>query len=261
MSKRIVLLLVLLVAAGTGLRAQDTQPAEQTAASDVSPEARAVLDQLQAAGETYTSLRAEILYGVENRLTGDVEMRTGWVAYQDATEQTPTKFRVSFQTLQLGEGQPAETKVDYIFDGHWLIIAKHAIQSMTRIQIAAEGEQIEPLNIGKGPFPVPFGQNAAEVVRLLEVTLLPPAEGDPPASDHLLLVPRAEHKHAMNFTRLDLWVDRQRHLPVKIITRDASKNRTSVLFETIQTNAELRDDWFSMEKPAGWSLSVERLPE
>lgn len=237
----------------------DTPPATQPQPPAVSPEAMAILKDLEAAGETYKALKADVKYVVENRLTGDVETRTGWVAFQQASDTQPARFRVSFETLALGNGRPTKQQVDYIFDGQWLKVAKHNIKSLTHYQVAAEGERVEPLRIGKGPFPVPFGQKADEVTRLLDVEVKDPDKDAPEGSDYLLLAPRRVHRGDVNFNELELWVDRKTHLPAQVRSRDESHNITTVTFTDIQTQAEMKPEWFTFEKPAGWSLQIERL--
>lgn len=223
------------------------------------PKAMAILHRLEAAGKTFTTLRADLHYRVEQRLTGDVETRTGWVAFQQATDTHPPRFRVTFQTLQLERGPKRKQVVDYIFDGHWLTVAKHAIKTMNRYQIAAEGEKVEALRIGKGPFPVPFGQKTEDIVAHFRPSTRNPAASDPPNTDYLLLTPKPGKKKVVNVSKLEMWVDRKTNLPIKVRTRDASKNVTTVEFRDLSTQAKLQPELFAMAKPAGWKMTVERL--
>ncbi|MBS3821219.1 MAG: hypothetical protein GVY16_09700 [Planctomycetes bacterium] len=238
---------------------QPDEPAKAETPADISPQARSVLERLEAAGDDYRAVKADVTYVVENRLTGDVETRNGWVAYQQSTDEQPARFRVSFDTLKLGDGRRTKQQVDYIFNGQWLTVARHNLKSLTRYQVATEGQRVEPLRIGKGPFPVPFGQKADEVATYLRAELKTPGNDAPDGSDHLLLTPRKNHRRDVNFKTLDLWVSRDSNLPVKVRTADDSHNVTTVAFEDIQTQAELEPTWFTFDKPAGWSVQVEPL--
>ena len=60
--------------------------------------------------------------------------------------------------------------MDWAFDGQFLTEVKHRIKQQTRYQLAAEGQKIEPMRLGKGPFPLPFGQKVEEVVKYFDVT-------------------------------------------------------------------------------------------
>ena len=70
-------------------------------------------------------------------------------------------LRIAFETLRQGAGRKIRAKVDYAFDGQWFTVAKHRIRQMTRYQVAVKGEHVEPMRLGKGPFPLPFGARRA----------------------------------------------------------------------------------------------------
>ena len=237
----------------------DTQPASRPA---VDAKAKALLDRLERAGENYTTIRADIDYTVVLVKLGDTEQRTGYVAYQKKTAKTPTKFRVHFDTLRQGGGAKLKEVVDYAFDGMWLTIARHRIKNITRIQVAAKGETVEPLRIGKGPFPLPFGQRTADVVKLFKAFTRPAAGKDEPKdTDLLLLIPRPASAEEMNFVELKMWVDRKTDLPVKVVSTDKSKKITTVTFKKVETNRKFDDKEFLLPRPLGWKVRVEPLGE
>ena len=239
-----------------------TPPAEEE--WEISSEARDILMGLEEAGKKYATLKSDsVTYTVTSPVTGDSEKRTGWVAFQRETQTDdgttiPTRFRITFDTLQLGSGKATRNKVDYIFDGQWLTIAKHKIKSMQRIQIAAEGEKIDALKIGQGPFPIPFGQKVDDIVSLLEASTREPVDTDPENTSYLKLIPRKNHKKDINFVRMEMWVDNDTMLPVKVISKDSNKSITTVEFEKTNTSGQLKPDTFQMKKPAGWDVTIER---
>ncbi len=230
-------------------------------AADTAPDAKAILDRLEEAGRTYAALRAKVRYEVVNRMTGEREVRTGWVAYQKATDTAPAKFRVFFETLQLEDGAPFREKVDYIFDGYYVTKDQYKTKTRTRWQVAAKGERIEALKIGKGPFPVPFGQTKSDVLTYLRARVRPAEKDDPPHTDALTLTPRPGKETDVNFVRLEMWVDRKTDLPVKLRARDENKNIKTVVFEDIQTRAKIDPSLFAKPKPFGFELIVKRLDE
>jgi hypothetical protein len=236
-----------------------TSPTTATAPA-VDPEAMRILRELEAAGEEHEALRAEVTYEVIDRLTGDSETREGRVFFRRGDEKDrPTKFRISFRTLRQAGGPKILAQVDYAFDGHWLTVAKHRIKQMTRYQVVTEGKQAQPLKLGKGPFPVPFGQKADDVVEYFHVTTRPPREGEPENADYLKLVTRDSHSDEVSFTQLEMWVNRKTHLPVKLVSRDKSERTTAVTFEKIETGVELSEETFHLPRRLGWQYRVERL--
>ena len=233
-------------------------PVRSQPAPDVDPAAWAILERLEKAGKKYATLRAELDYHVDSRMTGEKEARTGEVAYQRKTEKQPAKYRVFFKTLRLDEGPRMKRKVDYIFDGRFVIRDNYKIKTRTKWEVSPEDAK-DALKIGKGPFPIPFGQKAEDMVQYLRATTRKPIKKDPANTDYLKLVPRKGHKKDVNFVLLEMWVDRKTNLPIKIKSRDNSKNITTVIFKNIQTQSKIDPKIFNKDKPAGFELIVEPL--
>ena len=214
-----------------------------------------ILRDLEAAGDKYRTVKADLDYQVLIPMLGDSERRTGYVAYSKGDANTPARFRVSFHTLQLGD-KAAKTveKVDYAFDGQWLTVAKHKIKNITMYQLAAEGKKVEALKIGKGPFPVPFGQSATEMARYFVPTTRKPVKNDPKGTIYLRLTTRPEHAAEMPTTRMEMWIDAKTHLPVKLKSRDKDRKITTVEFKDIQTNKAVDPKVFTIRRPAGYEV-------
>ena len=45
-------------------------------------------------------------------------------------------------------------------------------------QVAEAGQKVNPFEIGRGPFPLPFGQKTADVLKNFDVSTRPPQAGD-----------------------------------------------------------------------------------
>lgn len=252
-----VMLLALALGAGPAAcaDANTTIATTTTATAPTAGEAEMkILRELEAAGDKYRTIKADLDYEIVNPMLGDSERRTGWVAYSKGDDKTPTRFRVSFATLKLGAGAKTKEKVDYAFDGQWLTVAKHKIKNITLYQLAAEGQKVEALKIGKGPFPLPFGQSAADMVKYFKPITRPPVESDPKNATYLRLTTRPEHLRDMPTTRMEMWIDAKTHLPVKLKSRDKSRNTTTVTFEEIQTNKAVEDKAFRIPHPIGYEV-------
>ena len=235
-----------------GDNGQDGQPPTPATVDEL-------LAQLEQAGLDSPAIQADVEYHVHQRLTGDSEHRTGSVKYVAGSEDASARFYVGFDTLALGEGPTMADEVEYAFDGRWLTIAKHRIKQMTRYEVAAEGERIEAFQLGKGPFPLPFGQTAETMNTYFHATTAPPGEDAPTNTDYLLLTPREDRAEELNFTRLEMWIDRTSHLPVKIISTDKSENVTTVVFANIDAAPTFEADDFHLPRRAGWQYSEEPL--
>lgn len=238
---------------------QPTTTAQATTAPAVDPAAMSILKRLETAGDAHKTIRANVTMELVDRLTGDSESRTGWIAYQKATEKTTTLVRVHFDTLKQGDGPILKNKLDHAFDGHFWTVAKHSIKDMVRYQVVAVGQKAKPMRLGEGPLPLPFGQKAQDVLRFYTATTRPPREGEPKGTVYLNLKVRREHYRKMNFTRVEMWLDPKTYLPVSIACRDKDKKTTRVHFTKLETNAAIDMKVFHMPRPAGWTYKVEPL--
>jgi outer membrane lipoprotein-sorting protein len=127
---------------------------------------------------------------------------------------------------------------------------------MTRYQVPKD---YNPLKLGEGPFPLPFGQETAEVLRLFTVQTRAARDGEPVNSDYLKLTPRDQGPQGETLY-VEMWVDRESRLPVKIASRGKDKKTITTAFEKIKTGVKLDDKTFLMEKPPGrWQYEVKLL--
>jgi hypothetical protein len=256
----------MIVMAAAGATFAQSGPASSPATrAATEPAAMKILRDLEDAGKKYGTIRADIDYDLVNRELGDSEKRTGWVAYQRRSTpgepNAPSKFRITFDTLKLGAGAVSPAVRDFIFDGQWMADLNHKIRTITEYQLAAKGQRIDPLRIGKGPFPLPFGQKAEEVLEHFDAVTRPPNQYDPNGTVYLRLMIRPEHKRTLAIERLEMWIDRNTNLPVKVRSLDQSNNDTTVVFKNIQTNRPQDAEAFVIPRKAGWQRTVRPLEE
>lgn len=267
MMLRILSTVIAILAAGYAAQAQD-RPAAPTAKPAAPTEAEAkqaaimkILKDLEVAGVKHPTIQADVDYRIERRLTGETEQRSGYVKYQKRTGKTPDKFRMHFDTLRMDEGRKLKSVVDYAFDGMWLSIAKHRIKELKKYQVAAQGQRVEPLRLGKGPFPMPFGQNVEDIVKFFKVTQ--PArkarKSDPTNADYLVFTTLTARKKELSVIKLEQWIDRTTHLPVMITAYDKNKNKTTVIFSNVKTDVKFDKSIFLIPRPRGWKISIEPL--
>ena len=232
----------------------------KTSAPAVGPTVMAILKRLEAAGSKYPNITAGIDFKVDMLQTGDTEERAGKVYYQGLGEKESAKFRIHFDTLRQGTGPKIKDVVDYAFDGTWLTVRKERIKQMSRYQVAPPGKKINPLQLGKGPFPVPFGQKATTVIKHFKPTTRPAVKTDPKDTDYIKLTTRRRYRKDFSVVWLEMWVDRKSGLPVKIVAEDRSEDRTTVLFKETKTPKSFDKKTFALPRPpAGWEYHVEKF--
>ena len=239
---------------------QPTNNSQATAQPATSPEAMAALDLLERAGAHYKTVTSDVTYTVRNTVFGDVDIRTGWVGYAGETDKQNPRFRIHFETLAHGKGQPkARARLDYAFDGMWFIMVNHKARQYQGQQVAAQGQRVNPLKIGRGPFPIPFGQKTADVLEHFTVTARPAEKDEPAGTTYMELKTIRRFQKDFNLVKLEMWIDPAKNLPARIISHDAGTSVSTVDFANIQPNAELAKDVFTLPKKLGYSVEMKKL--
>lgn len=219
------------------------------------PMVRQWLDRLEQRGEDLKTLECSLDYNLEQTLMGDEARRTGKLFYK--RDDKKTRFRVEFKTLT-EDNVTEESKQDYIFDGHWLSHLNHDEKIIHRWEVVAPDEEaIDPLRIGNGPFPLPVGQKAEEVLRHFAVAALPLADGQQNGDGHLMLTPIHQDGSANDLRWIEMWIDAVTHLPYRVRTEDESGNLTTVRFDEIHSNKKIRNSKFNVKYSRSWELIEE----
>lgn len=198
------------------------------------------LDKLEARGREIKSFAAKVQYEKTDELLKSRLMRTGEAVYlagQGGEEgKPPTRFAVLFERY-IADGKLQNQKLEYIFDGEWLVEKDHKQKRFEKRQVVAPGASgragaLDPLSID-GPFPLPLGQKREQVLQRFEVAIV---EDEPAAGQanplHLQLTPRQGApalRDQKKFDRVDLWFDRETLLPVKVQTDEGAAVTTVTL--------------------------------
>lgn len=245
-------------------RPVDSRPAEN---DPIDPKADEILTRMEqrklAAVETRVSWKVAWVLDEEDEAV--TKLGTLWYA-----EGNPTaKFLVKLHKRIVGNAQ-GDLDEQYLFDGRWLVELQAASSPgvVTRRELQPEGAAGNPFKFGEGPFPVPFGQSKADILREFRVSHVPPAKDDPPGTDHLRMLAREGSRIGQDYRSVDLWVVRDdpnlSGLPiqVKAAKLDGSGQLNSII--TVKfTDPNLRPNvpatLFRIDTPPGFQEIVERL--
>ena len=235
-----------------------TKTPTTTSAPARSKEVQIVHD-LEAAGKKHATLKADIVYTLENSTLGDVEIRRGWIAFQQETKKDPSRIRIHFKTLKQNEGREIRNLVDYAFDGEFAFIAEHAIKKLTKYELAPPGKKVRAMTLGKGPLPpLPFGQKAVEVLKRFKPSTRPTKPSEPKNTVYLRLDTRRKFRKTFDYVWMELWIDRKTYLPVKIIGKDKYENLQTVELSKLRTNVPLDKTVFHLPRKPGWKMDTKR---
>lgn len=209
------------------------------------------LDKIEAkAGEVQT-LSAKVVHVREQGMFKDTQARTGTLVYESGP---PAKFRAQFDKLVVDDALHDMRKT-YVFDGRYLVERDDDERIWSRWELAREGETVDLLAIGEGPFALPLSMKKDAVLERFDV-----AVGDKDEDGklvHLVLTPKKE----MDVTRVDLWFDAQTLLPTRA-RQEEGEDATDVRLRDTVVNPERAVDAFDTSPPSGanWQISDTPLP-
>lgn len=211
-------------------------------------------------------LQAELIWKLQYviDLEEDAQIKQGRIWYQQ--REPVARFLVHF-TQKIVSNRRHKLDERHMFDGRWYVELKSETRTLTRREVRREGDVGNPYKLGEGPFPVPFGQKKADILKEFAVTLVPPATGDPDNTDHLKLVARAGSQTGRSYKQVEVWIARegpQHGLPVKV--KASKKDGTgkvnsylTITFKDVELNKGFSGSVFKIEKPAGYDEEVQRL--
>jgi outer membrane lipoprotein-sorting protein len=226
-------------------------PAAPAAAADapppapLPPDAAEALDKMDEAGRKIRTLRAPFDYELNQTLYEDVQKRKGILTFR-----VPNLLRFEFTD------KPRET---FVFDGRMLYHKKDATRQLVVWEVRlADEPPVESFELGKTPFPMPFGQKRETVVKHFSVSRDADEEKkDPQKRVVLALVPKRETELARQYMKIILWVDAKDYLPRRARLLDTSENVTTIDFRSIEVNPEVDAKEFSRpEVPGDWETVV-----
>lgn len=231
---------------------------DPAATPDVSVDA--ILDTLQNRGKTLKEFVADVSSTDNDTIMGNSTVRTGKVWYQLKTDGD-ARLRVLFEKKAIGDHPPRDSRKEYLLYDGWLLDRDYPGKIETKYQVARPGEKVNLFQLGKGPFPLPIGQDKKDVHNSFEVSKIAAATDDPANTDHLLLKPKPENDLARKFSQIDIWVDRGSQMPVRITTLDAEKSKelqTDLTNLKINPTPGVQDSDFALpEIGPGWNRHEE----
>lgn len=217
-----------------------------------------VLDALDARGDGLKTFAADVAMTDIDNQTGDDKKRTGNVVYE-RTDAGDVRMKIDF-TRKVIDGRVIPERIVYLLRDGWLTDRDYTGKVEINRQVLKPGEKIDLLKLGEGPFPLPIGQDKEEVLKQFDVQKLDPAEGLD-ADDverfkdtiHLKLQPKAGTDLHDQFTEIEVWIDPESHMPVRIVTLSRSQLAIQITeLKNVKLNEDVNDSAFVLEEVQGW---------
>ncbi len=219
------------------------------------------LDKLEARGKTAKAIEAEIQYdfitpGPIEELE-ETQTKIGTLFF---VQSGHPRFLVHF-TKKVQGGTVDKSAEYYAFDGLWLTERNDRSKTVIRREVVKPGQHVDLFDLGRGPFPLPFGRSRAEMLHHFEIKLHSYHGGaSKDAPIQLRCLPREGTDLATRYRYVDLFVDRKLDLPTQVVCqRKIDDNRINVKFARIKEHETIDAKRFMVPAPDGFQETIEPL--
>jgi hypothetical protein len=172
-----------------------------------------ILTRLQKRSDGLKDILCTVKYVEEDRINLSTNEKHGRLMFLMA-DPNP-KWRVDFTKTIMDEQQGKREW--YMFDGRWIYEAKERTRQVIKREFARPGEKVDFFDMETAPLPLPFGQKKEQILEHFEVSIKPPAKGDPKDTDHLVCIPKPTSRLAEKYEKFELFVQRDVDLPSRIV--------------------------------------------
>jgi outer membrane lipoprotein-sorting protein len=221
-----------------------------------------VLKALQSRGQNLKDFTADVSQKMTDPITLHETTEKGKVFFQRLPDGD-TRIRVNFDRKKTGTRPEVKWHREYLLAKGTLVDQDFDGKSENRHQVAKPGQKMDPLKLGEGPFPLPIGQEPAEVKKNFDVSIVPADKDDPANTIHAVLKPKPGTRFARKYDEIDVWVDLQSHFTPRIqATQLHAAEIDTTDLTNLQINKGLSDADFTLAPPGkGWSVSEDALQD
>jgi hypothetical protein len=220
-----------------------------------------VLDALDQRGDTLEDFTANVALATADTSVGNEEKLTGKLWMQRLAGGDDSRVRVLFDRKQVNENPPKADRQEIMLSQGKLTERNYIDRREVQRQILKPGQKMNLLKLGEGPFPLPLGQDKADVHRMFEVQKIAAAKDDPAGAIHVQLKPKPGTQFETKFATIDFWVNPASRMPVKIVTEDPNQTtmRTTELND-VKINAKLTDKDFALDPVDESQWNIQQVP-
>ncbi|NLX12616.1 MAG: hypothetical protein GXY44_03045 [Phycisphaerales bacterium] len=245
----------------------ESQPATATTTSatpaEIDPKVESILDRLEQRGEQIINIETDILFRKTDSILESTERYAGVLRY--LKDEPNPRFFICFDRF-IQDGRESRQRRWHIFDGRWYIEANERLKTITKREIARPDERCDAFKVGEGPFPLPFGQKKADILRVFTVEIVPTEDDKDKNLDHLKCTPRPNTEMDRKYAAVHFYVDRDLNLPVRMQTVDKEEHsEIEVIFPvtSIRINTGLPASKLNlpMNELRDYEITTEPLPD
>lgn len=213
---------------------------------------------LQDVGKKLKEFSSDIRLTEDDGL-GNNRVKAGKVYFQRTADGSARIHVIFDKRISKGQIRDGE-KTEYLLEDRFLTDRNYRTKSQVKREVLQPGEKLDLFKIGKGPFPLPIGQDPAEVKHAFDVKLIPPGKDDPANTAHVLLTPKPGTQLAGKFKSIDIWVDNVSHMPVRVdnVDKNGTVQSTALINTVLNPPKGLKATDFELPKTEGdWANVIE----
>jgi outer membrane lipoprotein-sorting protein len=230
--------------AGTGC------PCQAKGASDL-PKITPVEKMLSELNEVTSGLKtysSAIEYKVSQPLFDSQTTRTGQLYF--IKDDSKSKLRINFQTIQQDEEKEEKYEEHYIFDGVWLTHIDFKMKQAKILQVAEINEANEPEDVFEAVsrhFPLIGFSKTEDLQKEFDISLIQPE--DPKTPQFLQLKAKSGSFYAEDYKKIDFWIDEKSGLPGRIMSENTEDDIYEITLRSPSVNKKLKAEIFEVNVP------------
>jgi outer membrane lipoprotein-sorting protein len=219
-----------------------------------------LLEKINHAAKELKSCKAVVdyLFIHEPELLDSRTIRKGTLLYQKTDKGS--KMRLNFDTVKQDDGDEQKKQEQYFFDGVWLTKIDFTLRQIDQYQQAPVDKPVEVFDYISHNFPIVGFSGADTLQKQFVITLVAPAK-DEKKLHHLLLKVKPDSVYKDDYTRIDLWVDSELYLPVRMLSESTQGDIYDLVLSKPELNKSLSEKLFVIDAPADFSKNIKTLDE
>jgi outer membrane lipoprotein-sorting protein len=234
--------------------------AEQTDSNLMTkPQVEMVLEQLKKQTSEMKSYQCRIEYKFSQPLLESETLKKGVLYYQKSDGKSA--LRINFQSLKQDEEEEQKYIEQYIFDGVWLTLIDYQIKEVKRYQKTEPNEPVDAFELVSENFPIIGFSKADDLKKEFEIRLVEQQGGKEKGFIQLHLKVKADSIYKNDYTSIDFWIDKELHLPAKIVAVSTEEDVYEIKFLQPKVNEKVDKKVFELKIPDGFNVETKPLKE
>jgi outer membrane lipoprotein-sorting protein len=219
-----------------------------------------LLEKINLATKSIQSCRAtmEYLFIQEPELLNSQTLRRGTLYYQK--NDKGSKLRLNFDTVKQDDAGEQKKTEQYVFDGVWLTKIDYTLRQINQYQQAPIDKPVEVLDYISRRFPIVGFSGTETLQKQFVIQSVKPSEKETHLH-HLLLAVRPDSVYKDDYTKIDLWVNDESFLPVRMVSLSTQGDIYDIHLSKMELNKLIPAKTFEFETPADFSKNVKTLEQ